>query len=195
MALAYRLEVAAPSTAATAPKTWSFTPDTGNVASIEAELKKEKQRISVLTAVLNDPKRKIFGALPDPAFANVPVNLFLSKLGNAQSVSSLAFAGKMSSLQWGYPGYDKLTIVAHDSSVTMRMAKKYRLFKNKTSLQVAQAIALEYGFTVDASPLGTVVLQAKATHFGPELSDWNFISRSLAADGLEIYTVGSKLVV
>ncbi len=195
MPLAYRLEVQSPATSALPPKTWAFTPDTGNVASIEAELKKEKHRISVLTAVLHDPKRKIFGALPDPAFANVPIRLYLSKPGSPQSVSSLAFDGKVTSFQWGYPGYDKLTIVAHDQTVAMRMQKKYRLFKNKSSVQVAQAIALEYGFTVDASSLGAVLVQAKSTHFGPEQSDWDFLCRSLAADGLEVYTAGSKLVV
>lgn len=192
MAQAYRLEVSSPTTATNAAKAWSFDATSGNVIHIDVELKREKHRISVLTCRIHDLKWDIFNALPDPAFSNVPVKLYLAPPGNPRSPTVLVFDGKVTSLQAGYPAVSTLTIVAHDKSIDMRKKAVYRTLRNKTSVQLAQEIAKEYGYTVDVDA-GSVTVRTTAVEMGAELSDWDHIGRALAADGLYCHMDGSTL--
>src|SRR5215831_17432156 len=138
MAQRYRLEVSSPKTKTGLAKTWEFTPDTENVISIDLELKKDKHRISFCHAKIYDPGWAIFNALPDCAFWDVPVKLFLGQPGNATAVTTLAFEGKVTEYAAGYPCPDTLVIVAHDQTVDMRRQKRYRSFRNLTSIQLAK---------------------------------------------------------
>jgi hypothetical protein len=168
-----------------AAKTWEWSSDGIGAESIDCELKKEHHRISHLSARVSDKGASILAALPDPAFENVPVKLYVAKPGAGNDVSYLFFDGKITELRWGFPGPETLQITAHDNSVDARRAKKYRTFKNKTSVQIAQSILSEYGYSFDVS-LGSVALVASVIDSGAELSDWDHVGRALAADGLEI---------
>jgi len=194
MAQRYRLEVSAPKTQTGLAKTWEFTPDTENVISIDLELKKDKHRISFCHAKIYDPKWAIFNSLPDCAFSDVPVKLYLGQPGNATALTNLAFEGKVTEYATGYPGPDTLTIVAHDKTIDMRRQKKYRSFRNLTSLQLAQQVTKEYGFDLEISR-GAITPTLKDFAFGAGLSDWAMVARALYADGLEMYTKGSKIVI
>lgn len=195
MSQGYRLQISSPKTSTGAAKVWEFTPATGNVITIETSLKKDKHRISNLVAKLYDPGWAIFNALPDIAFWDVPVTLYLSQPGNANSVTQLVFEGKATELSAGYPGPDTMTIVAHDRSIDMRRRKLYRTFRNLTSVQIAKKIATTYGFDVEVD-LGSVQLRPVVSDIGAELTDWDHMARALAADGLELYHKGrSKIAI
>lgn len=192
MALNYRLEVATPATATANAKTWTFTADTGNVSTIETSLKRDQKRCSYLHAVIVDPGWTIFGALPDPAFANVPVRLYLGPDDSSSPPTTLVFDGKVTLFEAGYPEFESLTIEAHDNTIDLRRQKKYRTFKKKTSVQIAQAICKDYGITVTQDELITLT-QLRTITIGMEISDWDHLCRELNFDGLEVYTKGKTL--
>lgn len=195
MAQAYRLEVAAPKTNTVNEFTQQFTPDTRNVISIQTELKKEKGRISYLTAAIFDPGLAIFSALPDPAFSDIPVRLYLAKPGDPLSISTLVFEGKATSYHMNFPGPETTTIVAHDTSIDARKQKLYRTFHNKTSIQILKAVAKDYGYEVEVGDLGELVPVQRTIDMGAELSDWDHVSRACSVDGLELVHKGNKVTV
>lgn len=182
----YRLEISSPVTATNAAKTWTFTPSTNNTISLEIELKKDSQRLSVCTARIYDPQMEIFSALPDCAYNNVPIRVYLSKPANHQDVSHLVFEGKVTAMTSGFPEPTTLQVVGHDKSIDLRRRKRVRLFKGQSSVQIAQTIAAEYGFSVEVA-VGTVTLGQTAIDWRPEVSDWDGIATALAADGLELF--------
>lgn len=202
----YRIEVDQPKTSTRAAQTWKFTPDGERVLRADVNLRRDGKRISFATVELRDPRTDgqiwpLANALPDPAFLDVPMRVFLSKPGEAQAASRLIFDGKATSYQPGWPGPATLTIVGHDRSIDMRAQARYRTLKNKTSVQLAQAIASEYGYTVDVSQLGSIVLTQRLIDMGISgvgrgmFSDWNHIIRALAVDGLELYVKGKVIAV
>lgn len=206
MATYYRVEIAAPTTKTRTAKTWTFTPESNQVQSITVTLQKEGKRISTGIVRLTDKKDAgqywpIANSLPDPAFADIPTRIYLAKSNEGQSAAKLVMDGKASSYQAGYPGPSFTSVVAHDRSLDLRLRAVYRTFKNKTSVQVAQAIAQEYGFAVDLSELADAVTTQRAVEMGAggvgygALSDWHHITRALAIDGLELYTKGKKIAV
>lgn len=170
------------------------------VQSIDVELKKEKGRVSFLTAKIRDPGLSVFGQLPDVAFYDVPVKLYIVEPGKSPSTPVLVFDGKATILRATWPDAD-VEIVAHDKSIDMRRTAKYRTFKNLNSVQIVTKIANDYGLTVDSSNIGDVVLVVRSFSIGhpasgdSSYSDWNHCLRELAADGLTIHCKGSKLVV
>lgn len=203
MAQYYRVEIAAPTTQTKAAKTWVFSPNSENVIGIDVDLRKEGKRISTMTMRLHDPRsggrwHPIFTDLPDPAFADVPVKVYLPKPTESQAASRLVFDGKMTSLQPSYPAPSELTVVAHDRSIDARLKASYDTFKNKNSQAIANIIAQRYGWMVDASDLVGIVLTQRLISIGMggvgrgALSDWHHVSRALAADGLELYVTTNK---
>ena len=182
----FRLQVSSPTTATNAAKVWEFTSDTGNVKSIDVQLKKDGKRVSVLTAALHDPGWELFSAFPDPAYNNIPVKLYLSRPGAASDVTYLAFDGKVTEFAAGFPGPTRLQIVAHDKSIDARKVARARTFKGMTSVQVAQQIAKVYGWSVDTS-LGSVAIVQTAIDHRPNSTDWDHAFAALQADGLECF--------
>lgn len=202
----YRIEIDQPTTSTKAGKNWVWAPDSGIVESADIELHKDGKRLSTLTLTIWDHKEgrqwwPIANALPDPAFADVPLRCYLSKPGESGSASKLVFDGKVTSLQPSWPGPSNVTIVASDRSIDMRIKASYKTIKNKTSVQLAQQIASDYGFTVDTSELVGIVLAQRVIDMGTAalgvgpFSDWNHIKRALAVDGLELYMKGKTVHV
>ncbi len=202
----YRITVQQPATHTKAAKNWVWTPESDIVMSADVSLTKEHKKISTLTLQLWDERSNqqlwpIANSLPDPAFANVPLQLYLSKPSEGQSASKLVFDGKITQLSCGWPGPSHTTIVAHDKSIDMRRAAAYRTIKNKTSVQLATAISKEYGLETDTSELVGVTLTTRLIDMGlgsvglGSFSDWHHITRALAVDGLEMYVVGNKLKI
>src|SRR6185369_531803 len=204
MALAFRIEVPAPASSSTAAKSFVWTADSETVMSINLELHREHKHISCLTVQLWDPRTKgqmwpIYNALPDPAFADIPMKLAIAKPDGGPSTLTSVFEGKVTSLQAGYPGPDHTTIVAHDKSISARLQARYKTYKGKTSVQIAQQIAKDYGYSVDVSALVGLTLTQRAIDMGAStmglgaFSDWNHLVRALAVDGLELYVKGGTL--
>jgi len=206
MALAFRLEVPAPATSSTSAKSFVWTGDSEVVDSIEVELHREHKHISMLKVQLWDPKTNgqyfpIYNALPDPAFADVPCKLSIAKPDGGPSTLATVFDGKLTSLQAGYPGPTHTTIVAHDKSISARLQARYKAYHGKTSVQIAQQIAKDYGYDIDVTALAGLTLTQRAIDLGAStlglgaFSDWNHLVRALAVDGLELYFKGSKMYV
>lgn len=179
----------------------ALTDDSHQLLQIDCELKTDGKRVSYLTCGIADPGWILFGKLPDPAFANVPVKLYMAKPGSEQSITHLVFEGKVTSFQAGYPGPETLTMVAHDLSIDARRQAKYRTYRNVSSVQLCRLIAKDYGYDVDASLLGDVSIVQRAIDMGVQptegsaLSDWDHMRRSLASDGLQLYVKGSKIII
>lgn len=190
MPQAYRLVVTTPATVTTGAKTWEFTRESHNVVHIDCTLRKEGKRVSYLDAQIIDPGWKIFSELPDIAFANVPVKLYLVRHG--ASTPTLVFDGKATALQPVYPGPEMLAIVAHDKSVNARKKGVYSTLKNLTSVQLVHAIAKQYGYSVDAD-VGTAQIFQRKVDIGAGISDWDHMRRSLSADGLYLHVHGNTL--
>lgn len=200
MSLAYRLVV----TSAVPLRPFSWTGDSEVVQSIDLNLHKDHHAISTLTARLADPKVgnkqwPLYNALPDPAFANVPVVLSIADPNFGPSSIKQVFSGKLASLQPGYPGPSHTTMVAHDHSLTARMQARYNTYKGLKSTQLAARVAKDYGYALDLSDMVGIVLVQRAIDVGMSslgdgsFSDWRHLSRALAADGLELYFVGKTL--
>lgn len=206
MALAFRLEVPAAATSTAAAKSFVYTADSEVVQSIDVELHREHKHISMLKVQLWDPKQgalqwPIYNALPDPAFADVPCKLAIAQPGGGPTTLTTVFDGKLTSLQAGYPGPSHTTLVAHDKSISARLQARYKAYHGKTSVQIAQQIAKDYGYDVDVSALAGLTLTQRAIDLGAStlglgaFSDWNHLVRALAVDGLELYFKGSKMYV
>lgn len=202
----YRVEIDQPATNSRTPKTWTFTPSGERVIGIDVNLRREGKHISFVTAQLRDPREggqlwPLANALPDPAFQDVPMRIYLSRPDDSAVSAKLIFDGKVTSLQPGWPAPAILKVVAHDRSIEMRLQAKYRTLKNKTGVQLAQSIAAEYGFSVDVSQLGSIVLTQRLIDMGfggvgrGTFSDWNHIVRALAVDGLELYVKGKVIAI
>ena len=210
MATSFKLLVTSPVTTSGSKKDWVFTDDAGvptRVSQIDCELKRDHKRISTLTVKITDPawvsrpRDALFNALPDPAWQDVPVKLWLAPPSAPRSPTVLVFDGKLTSLQPAFPAPTLLTLVATDRSIDLRREGRLRTFKNKTSVQLAQAIANEYGYTVQADT-GDVVPKQRAIDIGfggsvggAKLSDWEHLVRALAGDGLLAHMEGSTLVI
>jgi len=195
----FRLVIAMPATGVANNFTKTYTQEDQAVQSIEVELKKEKSRLSYLTANIRDPGLRVFGQLPEPAFFDVPVTLYMVEPAKT-STPTLVFDGKMTKLAAKWPSQD-VEIVAHDKSIDMRRRARARTFKNMTSVQIVQKIAAEYGLSVDASSLGDSKLVARTISHGlapggvAYLSDWEHCVRELESDGLRMHVRGSKIYV
>ena len=191
-----RLQVSSPTTATNAAKVWEFTSDTGNVKSIDVQLKKDGKRVSVLTAALHDPGMVLFNEFPDATYNNIPVKLYLSRPGAASDVTYLAFDGKVTEFAAGFPGPTRLQIVAHDKSIDARKVARARTFKGMTSVQIAKEIAKVYGWDVDTA-LGEITVAQTAIDHRPDSTDWRHMVDALSADGLECFFHGpqNKLVI
>lgn len=204
MALAFRIEVPAPATSSTAAKSFVWTGDSEVVQTINLELHREHKHISCLTVQLWDPRTgmqmwPLYNALPDPAFADVPCKVSLAQPDGGPSTLTTVFEGKVTSLQAGYPGPSHTTIVAHDKSISARLQARYKTYKAKTSVQIAQQIAKDYGYDVDVTALVGLTLTQRAIDLGAStmglgaFSDWNHLVRALAVDGLELYVKNKTL--
>lgn len=207
MAVSFRIEISAPRTAGSAAKTWTFSPDSGNVQGIAVELKRDKQRLSTATVRIHDPawprqpRESIFNQLPDPAFFDVPIKIYLAPPGNLRVPTTPVFDGKLMSLQPSFPGPSSLTIVGNDKSIDARKKSTYKTYRNLTSVQLAQKIADSYGYTIEQS-LGSITPKVRAVDIGMApsisgagLSDWDHLTRALDADGLELVVHGSTLKI
>lgn len=199
----FRIQITQAATSSTPAKSWVWSPDSEIVQSADIELRKEGKRVSTATIVIWDPRSNlqhwpIANALPDPAFLDIPLQIYLSKPAESQAASKLVFDGKLSSIQPSFPGPSNVTLVAHDRSVDARRQASYKTFKNMTSVQIANAVANLYGYIIDTSELGPISLNQRSIEIGAGgfgsgvLSDWNHIARALAVDGLEIYPAGNK---
>lgn len=206
LALNFRIEVPAPATSSTVAKSFVWTAESEIVQSIDVELHREHKHISLVTIRLWDPRDgnrmwPIYNALPDPSFADVPLKVSLVDPRQGPSSIKTVFDGKITSLQPGYPGPSHTSIVAHDKSISARLQARYKTYKGKTSVQIAQQIAKDYGMDVDVSALTGLVLTQRAIELGSAtvglgaFSDWNQLIRALAVDGLELYVKGSKLYI
>jgi hypothetical protein len=202
----YRIELDQPKTSTRAAQTWKFTPEGDVIISVDVDLRKEDRHISLATIRIRDPRANgqmwpMCNAFPDPAFQDIPVRVYLAKPGESQAASKLIFDGKVTSLQPGWPAPSQVTVVAHDRSIDLRLQAKYRTIKNKTSVALAQQIASDYGYTVDVSQLGSIVLTQRLVDMGfggvgrGTFSDWNHIARALAVDGLELYVKGKVIAI
>jgi phage protein D len=206
MALDFRIEVPAPATSSTSSKSFVWTAQSEIVESIDVELHTEHKHISMLNVRLSDRRQgniyfPLYNSLPDPAFADVPVKVSLTNPNGGPSSLTTVFDGKVTSLQAGYPGPTHTSIVAHDKSISARLQARYKAYRGKTSVQIAQQIAQDYGYTVDVSSLTGLVLTQRAIDIGMStmgigaFSDWNHLVRALAVDGLELYVKGTTLHV
>lgn len=206
MALAFRIEAPAPATATTVAKSFVWTGDSETVQAIDVELHREHKHVSCVTVKLWDPRQAtqmwpIYNALPDPAFTNVPFKVALASNDGGPSSLRTVFDGQLTSLQAGYPGPSHTTLVAHDKSIAARRQARYKAYHGKTSVQIAQQIASDYGLTLDSSALTGLILKQRAIDLGAStvglghFSDWQHLVRALAVDGLELYVKGSKIFV
>lgn len=194
MASQFLLKVEAPATSVSAAKTYRITPESGLVQQLEVERVKDKGRASNLRCTLSDKDWQLFGALPDPTYLDVPVSLYLPEIGKPQSVTRLVFQGKMTMLGAGYPGPQKMQIVAHDNSIDARRRKLHRVLSNLSSTKLAEAILKEYGLEVEIVN-GAITPKTTVSHFGPGLSDWDLVHRALRADGLYVSVKGKKVSI
>lgn len=196
MAQPFRLVINAPTTGRAASREWSWSADDHRILSVECELKKEKQRISFLTARISDPDRKIFNELPDPAYADVPVSFYMGKPGNPDAPATLVFAGKLTRMDTGWPDNKSLTVAAHDYSIEMRRKKRIKRFTNLTSAEFAKKVADEYGLELvqDTNILGSLVRRMSVVAMSPSASDWDTMTAALAADGIEVYAEKKKRI-
>lgn len=176
-----------------------YTNDSGVVARIESEERREHHAITTLTAELIDPKWDIFSKVKDPAFDNIVVKLYLAKAGDARSQQVLVFDGKLTTMAVGYPERRTLWLTAHDNSIDARRQKSFKTFKGKNSVQVAKSIASLYSFAFDTSQvtdsLANLILREVDMGLNPNLSDWDHLQRALAADGMVAHVKGTKLYV
>jgi hypothetical protein len=196
----FRIEIDQPQTSTKTAKSVIWTPDSEIVETADIELHKEGKRISTLTLVIWDPKSggnfwPLTNSLPDPAFVNVPIRVYLSQLDQSSASAKKVFDGKITSMQPSFPALSNVTIVAHDNSFDARRTASYKTIKNKTSVQLAQTLASQYGLTVDTSDLVAVVLVQRVIDIGTggSFSDWSHLTRALAVDGLELYMVGKTV--
>lgn len=203
MATPFRLDLAFPKTNIKNAFSKSFTAADQVVQSIEVSLKKEqgKGRISSLTATLHDPNWDIFHDLPDPAFFDIPVKLYMGPPGNPSSLTTLVYEGiaiRYRAVQGG--GLSTLQVVSQDNSHKARTRALSRTYTNKTSVQLAKAIADAYGWTVDVST-GSVDLIQRTISIGvpgggeTHFTDWDHLVRELESDGLTCHMQGKKLVI
>lgn len=196
MAQPFKLTISAPSTGRSREREWSWSSDDHRILSIECELKKEKQRISHLTARLSDVDRKIFNELPDCAYADVPLALYMGPPDNPDAQSVLVFSGKITSMLSGWPEGQSLTIAAHDYSLDIRRKRRLKKFSNLTSVEFAKKVADEYGIELeqDTGLLGSLSRRMSAVSLAPSASDWDVMTAALAQDGLEVYADKGKKI-
>jgi len=206
MALDFRIELPAPATSTTSAKSFVWTAQSEVVESIDIELHTEHKHVSMLNVRLYDPKQgnsyfPIYNALPDPAFADVPIKVSLQNPSAGPSSTKLVFDGKVTSLQPGYPGPTHTSIVAHDKSIAARLQARYKAYRGKTSVLIAKQIAQDYGYTLDTSEIASLVLTQRTIDIGMStvglgaFSDMAHLSRALAVDGLEFYMKGATIHV
>ena len=196
----FRVEIAAPATAVADAFSVVLTESDNAVQSISVELKKEKGRCSYMTVLLADPEFKFFSRLPDIAFFDVPIKLYALRSGGG-TVPTLVFDGTLTSYHASVGALSTLQLVAHDKTIAARKVSKVRTFSGKTSVQIAQKIASEYGLTIDVSSVSQLATAQRAIDFGiaatgeKYMSDWDHVVKALAADGLVVFVKGSKFVV
>jgi phage protein D len=195
----FRLEIAAPRTNTSNAFTRVLTNTDNQVQQISVALKKEKGRISYLTADIFDPRWKLFNALPDIAFFDVPVRLYMPPLDAPQAPPTLVFEGIATTYEPHYPDW-RLQLVAHDKSFKARLNATQQVIKGKTSAQAAEMLARRYGLTAEITADVTdlvarasdISVAAVATN---AMSDWQQVTRMLESDGLRGYVKGNRLVV
>lgn len=203
MAQGFRLELAVPATNISSAFSKVFTETDNAVQQIEVTLKKEKGRSSYLTASIHDPMSKIIDTLPDVAFFDVPVTLYMAKASRPQSITTKVFSGIVTAYDVSNAGTPQsmLQVVAHDNSFKARINAVYNTIKNKTSVQAATALAARYGLTLDALSVGDVKLVQRIVDIGIPatgevfMSDWDQLNRMLYSDGLTCFVHDKKLVI
>lgn len=199
----FRLEIAAPATNTSNAFTKILTNEDKQVRQITVELKKEKGRISYLTAEIFDPRWTLFNALPDIAFYNVPVRLYVPPLNAPQSPPTLVFDGLATTYDAGYGPDWRFVLVAHDKSFPARLNATQRMIKGKTSVEAARDLSKRYGLTAevtaDSTDLAGVVARAADLSIPAiattAMTDWQQVTRMLESDGLRGYVKGSKYIV
>jgi phage protein D len=194
MSRGFRVEIEAPETASTRAKIFVFEPSDEVVTTLSVELKWDHKKVSNAQVELYDKDWVIFNLLPDPAFADIPMRIYMAKAGDQSSISVLIFEGKVTSLQAGFPGPTHVTVAALDKSVDARRQSKYRTFRNKNSVQIAKEIATDYGFTVETVD-DVSFIQSREVDIGAELTDWEHLCRALSSDGLMAVMDGTKLKI
>lgn len=176
-----------------------YTHDSGLIAQISYEEHRDKKRVTTLQAEFLDPQWALFGKIKDPAFSNVPVELYLSKAGQTREQKIKVFDGKLTALAVGYPDRRTLTVTAHDKSIDARRQKTFKVFKGKHGVHIAESIAKAYDLEIDASDitslLGNIKTREVDIGLGPNLSDWDHMVRALAADGFTAHVRHSKLII
>lgn len=192
MAQGFRIVIEAPRTQVAAARTIEWTEDSGVVQQVLNELKADDKTISYLTVRIADPGWSWFNALPDPAFADIPFKFYLSPAGNPNGVGVSVFEGKVTSLSAGFPGPEQLTIIGQDRSFDMRIRRRQQVFRAKSSTQIAEALATQYGLSVDIDQ-GDVQLVTRSSSFAPMATDWEHLRCALAADGLRCWVEGREL--
>ncbi len=176
-----------------------YTHDSGIVAEISYEEHRDKARITTLQVSMLDPNWDLFGKIKDPAFSIVPVELSLAKAGQTREQKVKVFEGKVTALSVGYPDRRVLTVTAHDKSIDARRQKSYKVFKGKHGVHVAEAIAKQYDLEIDTSNIVAELSKMKPREvdigIGPWLSDWDHMTRALAAHGFTAHVKGKKLII
>lgn len=202
MPIGFRLEIAAPRTNTREAFSKKLTATESMVQRVDIALKKEKGKISTLTAELFDPRLKLLDELPDPAFFDVGVKLYLAKPGQPSSVSVKTFDGIATSYDLSSWVQGRWLLVAHDNSYKARVRALQRTFTNKTSLDLVKLIAREYGWEVDTSALSnTRTLEQRLFSIGLPASgdkfysDWDHLQRELLSDGLTAHVKHNKLII
>jgi len=195
----FHLVIAAPATNVANNFTVSLTAADQAVQSIMVARKKEKGRSSYMTVDLADTHWSLFTKLPDVAFFDVPVQLYCAPQDEPDKQPTLVFDGYCTAYDAKFPT-QHMTVTAHDKGFKARTNAVQRALKNKTPLQAVQAIAADYGYTVDAD-VGDAFLIARVSEIGIPptgingMSDWRQIVRICASVGLTVHMQGSKMVV
>lgn len=200
----FRLDIAFPATNKTTASSKSFTAGDQVVQKIDVVLKKDKGRISTLTADLFDFNGSavwdLFNDIPDIAFFDIPVKFYMGTPDQPSSLKALVFDGIATAYDANTPGPSTLQIVAHDYSHKARVKALSRSFKNKDSVGLAKAIAQAYGWTVDSS-VGDVSLIQRTISIGipgggeTHFTDWDHLVRELESDGLHCFMRGKTLYI
>lgn len=194
----FKLELDVPKTSTTKAQTLTLTSQDQSISSVTCDMRKEEKRdLSFLEIRLRDYRGRVLDAIPDPAFADVPMRFFMTELGS--QTPTLVWSGLVTRLEPRYPEED-LTLVGHDKSIKMRRDAKLRVLKKMTPVDAAKKIAKEYGLDCDID-IGDVSLKSRAMMmsfpgYGKESwSDWAFVKAMLLSSGLTCHVHHDKMYI
>lgn len=194
----FKIEIDVPKTKTTAATTLTLTTQDQSVSSVVCDMRREEKRdLSFLEIRLRDYRGRVLDAIPDPAFADVPLRFFMTEPG--RDTPTLVWSGIITRLAPSYPEED-LEIVGHDKSIKMRKNAKVRALKKMTPVEAAKKLAAEYGLDTDID-IGDLSLKARAIMmqwpgFGRESwSDWAFVKTLLLGAGLTCHVHKNSMVI